>query len=364
MSNDVDKEERLKRIEKVGDKILEQAKEGENPELEVPVRTLSNVDYDEESRKLQLGDKKSSRHLFNLAHIRKFTQTLESASVAKQLLEVDKHLSLRETFYKTKRTIPGTSTNIVDEQSESDNAIEDLELLTGLTREQFHINANRAGSVAGKVVIEDRGDEINWSKLGSGGWSIPSNVEDIKFKSVDADFVLYIEKMATFERLHEDEVWDKQNCIVMASQGQATRGIRRLLQRLHEEHDLPIYVLTDLDPWGFYIFSVLKYGSINLAAFSDELAIPEIRFLGLTVEDVEKYGLEEHKIKFKDSDKKRLNQMADYDWFEDHDEWQEQFDQLRDMEAKVELAALSANGITFISEEYIPEKIENGDYID
>ncbi len=357
-------EDRIKKVKNVGNEILDQIGEGKNPQFEIPVRTLSNVDYDEDVGTLQLGDRTSSRHLFNIAHIRKFTQTLESAAVAKELLEVDKHLSLRETFYKIKRTIPGTSINIVDEQKESDNAIEDLELLTGLTREQIHINANRAGSVAGKVVIEDRGDAIDWSKLGSGGWSIPSNVEDIKFKSVEADFVIYIEKMATFERLHEDKVWDKLNCIVMASQGQATRGIRRLLQRLQNEHNLPIYVLTDLDPWGFYIYSVLKYGSINLAAFSDKLAIPEIRFLGLTVDDVKKYGLDKHKIKFKDVDTRRLEQISNYDWFKEHEGWQEQFDQLKKMGSKVELAALTANGITFISDKYIPEKIEEGKYIE
>ena len=47
-------------------------------------------------------------------------------------------------------------------------------------REEFHLNADVRGRVVGNVVIEDRGDTVNWSKLGSGGWSIPSNVEDIK----------------------------------------------------------------------------------------------------------------------------------------------------------------------------------------
>ena len=79
----------------------------------------------------------------------------------------------------------------------------------------------------------------------------------------------------------------------MSSQGQTTRGIRRLLQRLHSEHKLPIYVLTDLDPYGLYIYSVIKFGSISLAHMASELAIPSVRFLGITTDDVNKIRIAE-----------------------------------------------------------------------
>ena len=249
------------------------------------------------------------RYLFNVAHIKKFVQTLEVASTAKELLKVNKHLNLREVYYRVKRTLPGTNINIVDEQTETNKAIEDLELSTGVPREQLHINADKEGVAAGKVVILDKGDTINWSKLGSGGWSIPSNVEDIKFKKVNAKFIIYLEKMATWERLHEDKIWQKLNCIIIASRGQATRGIRRILQRLSTEHKLPIYVLVDGDPWGIYIYSVLKYGSISLAHMAETLVIPKAKYLGLSADDVIKYGLEKHLIRFKEVDKKRIKQM-------------------------------------------------------
>ena len=126
-----------------------------------------------------------------------------------------------------KRTIPDTKINVVDEQKETDKAIEDLELITEQSREQLHVNANKMGSVAGRVVILDKGDSIDWGKLGSGGWSIPSNVEEITFKKVTAKYIIYMEKAAVWERLHEDRFWEKNDCIIMSSQGQTTRGIRR-----------------------------------------------------------------------------------------------------------------------------------------
>jgi len=353
-----------KKLVELGHELAKEIEKGKQPALNVPVRALSNVQYNEKSKTLELGNKTAERFFFNVGHVKKFVQTLEVAKHAKALLDLGKHASLRDVFYMAKRTIPHTNTNIVDEQTESDKALEDLELITGFSREQLHINANKNGSVAGHVVIEDKGDTIDWSKLGSGGWSVPSNVEEIKFKKVNADYIIYMEKAAVWERLHEDKYWDKHQCIIMSSQGQTTRGIRRLLQRLNQEHKLPVYVLADFDPWGFYIYSVLKFGSINLAHISESQAIPQAKFLGITADDIEKYGLSKHFIKFKDVDQSRLKQMSDYDWFKNNKAWQRQFKLMKQYGAKAEIQALSARGITFISDKYLPEKIKSKDWLD
>lgn len=360
----MEKQEVKKNLKSLGNKVLGDIKKGENPSLDVPIRNLSNVKYDTDTKMIKMGAGLAKRYFFNVGHVRKFVQTVEAAAVAKELIDVNKHLSLRETFYRMKRTLPDSTINLVDEQQESNDAIEDLELISGSSREQLHINANKLGSVAGKVTIEDKSDVIDWSKLGSGGWSIPSNVEDIVFKKVNAKFVIYLEKAAEWERLHEDRVWDKLNCIIISSQGQATRGIRRLLQRLHVEHKLPIYILTDLDVWGFYIYSVIKYGSISLSHISERMAIPGAKFLGLTVDDILKYELKKHLIKFEEVDIKRMKQVEQYPWFKDNRNWQRQFKMLKELNGKVELAALSSKGITFISEKYIPEKLKNQDFLD
>jgi len=358
------KKETEKALEQLGLKLVADIEKGKNPTIEFSLRTLSNVVFDKQSKKLQLGEKQQQRTFFNVGHAKKFLQTLEVAKVSKSLLDVDKHASLRDVFYMAKRTIPSSNINIVDEQTESDKAIEDLELITGHSRELLNINANKMGSVAGNVIIEDSGDSINWAKLGSGGWSIPSNVENIEFKTVKAKYIIYMEKQAVWERLHEDKFWEKQNCLIVTSQGQTTRGIRRLLQRLHDEFKLPIYVLADFDGWGFYIYSVLKFGSISLAHMSEEHAIPEAKFLGITADDAINYDLKKHFIKLKEVDYTRLKQIADYDWFKKNKEWQRQFKMMKDFGAKLEIQALSSKGITFISEKYLPEKIKKQEFLD
>lgn len=353
-----------KELNELGRDLANQIKKGKDIGLTFTLRGLSNVVFDEKSRSLRLGEKQLTRNFFNLAHAKKFLQTVEMASVSKNLIKEGKHASLRDGFYQIKRTIPNTHINIVDDQVESDKAIEDLEVIMGLSRENLHFNANKNGSVAGKVVILDQGDTIDWSKLGSGGWSIPSNVEDIKFKKVNAKYILYMEKAAVWERLHEDKFWDKQNCIIMSSQGQTTRGIRRLLQRLSEEHKLPIYVLCDGDIYGVYIYSVIKYGSIALAHLEDTMTIPSVKYIGITMDDIEKYDLKKHLIKLDEKDISRIKQISQYEWFKNNKAWQRQFKMMRELKGKVEIQALSSKGISFISEKYLPEKIKNKDFID
>ena len=354
-----------KSLRELGIKLIEQIKKGKNPEITFPLRNLSNIIFDKKSGTLKLGNKKGTRNFFNVAHAKRFLQTVEVASIIKrELLDSGKHSSLRDVFYMAKRTIPGTNINMVDEQTETDHAIEDLEVITDLSREQMHVNANKNGSVAGKVVVEDKGDTIDWSKLGSGGWSIPSNVEEIIFKKVNAKYILYMEKAAVWERLNEDKYWLKNDAIIISSQGQTTRGIRRLLQRLYDEHKLPIYVLCDGDIYGAYIYSVIKYGSIALAHASERLTIPGVKYVGITMGDIETYDLKKYFIKLDEKDHARIKQVSEYDWFKENKEWQKQFKMMKQYNAKVEIQSLSSKGISFISEVYLPNKIKNKEFLD
>ncbi len=348
-----------------GSKLVNQITKGKNPEITFTLRSLNNIIYDKKSRILKLGNKSSTRSFFNVAHAKKFLQTVEVASIIKkELIESGKHEHLRGVFYMAKRTIPGTNVNIVDDQVESDKSIEDLEVMTGLSREQLHVSANKMGSMMGSIILEDSGDTIDCSKLGKGGYSIPSITDELEFKKVNAKYILYMEKAAIFERLNEDKFWQKNNAILVTSQGQTTRGIRRLLQRLAEEENLPIYVLCDNDIFGAYIYSVIKYGSIALAFASEKLTIPNVKYIGVTCDDVIKYDLKKHLIKLTEQDLSRIKQVSEYAWFKDNKEWQRQFKMMKEFNGKVEIQALSARGISFISETYLPEKIKNKEFLD
>jgi len=355
--------EEEKKLEKMGEKVLKDVEKGENPNIDIPLRTLSNVKYDEKTGMLTIGDKSAKRFFFNVAHAKKFTQTMMVAAFCKELLDEGIHTSLRDAFYALKRTFPNSNENTFDEQSESDPIIVDLEVALDILREQFHLNADTRGRAVGNVIIKDRGDLVNWAKLGSGGYSIPSNVEEIEFKKVDADFILVIEKNAAFESLHELKFWQKHNCVLLTSQGQAARGVRRLIQRLSTEFKLPVYVFVDADSFGWFIYSVIKRGSISLSHVSDRLGTPKAKLIGLTISDIDKYGLKNFTIKAEDVDIKRAQELLQYEWFK-NPEWQKEIKLMIQRRIKAELEALSGRGLKFMSEVYLPEKIRNKEFLD
>jgi len=292
-------------------------------------------------------------------------QTLLVASECKKIIDQNVTTSIRDLYYALKHTIEDTKENTFDEQSESDPVLEDLEAALDVLREELHLKADRKGYMVGNIVLNDGGDLINCAKMGTSGWAIPSDVEPtvIKFDSVKAEYVLVVEKDAVWQRLNEDRFWEKQKCIIITGKGQPARGCRRLINRLHKEHKLPIYVLTDADPWGFYIYSVIKQGSINLSFLSDRLGTPDARFIGLTSKDVTDYALSKNvTIKLGKGDEKRIREMLNYVWFKPKP-WQEELKRMLKMGCKMELEALSSKGIRFISEKYLPDKIKKKDFL-
>ena len=92
------------------------------------------------------------------------------------------------------------------------------------------------------MTIRDSGDTIDLRRMGSGGWSVPSIVEEhvIEFKKHEAKYVLLLEKDAVWKRFNEDKFWQREKCIIVTGQGQPPRGVRRLVQRLHSELGLPV----------------------------------------------------------------------------------------------------------------------------
>ena len=352
-----------KKLRSLGEDVLKDIELEKNPDLDIPVRSLSNIIYDEKTKMLTLGGKVSKRYLFNVAHAKKFMQTLLVAAFCKELQEQGIHTSLRDMFYALKRTLPNSNENTFDEQTESDPIVVDLEVTLDVLREQLHLAADVRGRAVGNVIIKDRGDRVGWSKLGSGGWAIPSVVEDIEFKKVDADSIIVIEKNAMFERLHEDKFWKKHNCVLITTQGQAARGVRRLIQRLSTEFKIPVYVCTDADSYGWYIYSVIKYGSISLSHVSERLGCPKAKFLGLTISDIDKFKLHDFTIKAKEVDIKRAKEMMKYEWFKSK-EWQRELKLMVQKKVKAELEALSGRGLKFVTETYLPTKIENEDFLD
>ncbi|MGE4159500.1 MAG: DNA topoisomerase IV subunit A [Planctomycetota bacterium] len=364
--NRADKRPTGVRIKDLALDVFDAAKKKGDLFLDVPSRSLSNVTFNEKKRYIEMGDACNRRSFFNLNQAKKYMQTLLIAEGCNQLITEDKTTSIRDLYYMTKHTIGSTKENTFNEQEESDPIIEDLEVSLDSLREELHLFASSKGAMVGNVTITDSGDTIDCRKMGSGGWSIPSIVEEdiVQFKKCEAKFILLVEKDAVWRRLNEDKFWKTENCILIHGQGQPPRGVRRLLYRMVNELKLPLYVFVDNDPWGYYIYSVVKQGSINLAYESERMAVPQARFLGLSSFDAEYYGLPQNvMIRLDEGDIRRAKELIAYPWFESKP-WQKEIKNMLRLGMKLELEALSAKGISFVTKTYLPEKIRKKQYLD
>jgi DNA topoisomerase-6 subunit A len=353
----------------LADGVVTAAEKRRDPHVDIPARTLSNVTYSPRKRILEMGNAKNRRQLFDLAQAKAYMRTMLIASGCKKLLVQGKTTSLRGLFYMTKHTIEGTKENTFDDQSESDTIIEDLEVVLGSIREELHLYAKTAGTMVGNITIVDRGDTIDCSRMGSGGYGIPSIVEsdviELDPKKCGAKFILHVEKDTVWQRFNEDRFWANHNCILTHGGGQPPRGVRRLLHRMHNELKLPVYCLLDNDPWGYYIYSVIKQGSINLAFESQRMAVPDARYIGLRSKDFERCALSDDvKIGLNDNDRKRANQIARYPWFAKKRDWQREIEKMLKNDFKLEVESLTSKDISYVTEEYVPARLADQDWLD
>jgi DNA topoisomerase-6 subunit A len=358
----------LGKIVGLANNVATSAFKGRDIALAIPTRSRSNTLWNKKRGILQMGEAKASRELFNLNQAKQFMQTVLHGNSIKELIEAEKTLSLRAMFYKGLHTIQGTKDEkTFADQDESDCVLEDLEVSLGALREELHVFAKKAGTMVGNITVIDSGDEIDCRRMGSGGYAVPSIVESdvIQFKKVDADFVLHVEKGTVWSRFNEDRFWEKHNCILTEGAGQPPRGVRRMLKRLNEEHDLPIYCLLDCDPWGHYIYSVIKQGSISLAFESERLAIPGAKFIGIRAKDYEECDLtDDVQIALNDNDKKRASEIAAYPWFKDHKGWQKEIAKMMSNGFKMEVESLITKDISYVTEEYVPQRLKKKDWLD
>ncbi|ABM80809.1 DNA topoisomerase IV subunit A [Hyperthermus butylicus] len=360
--------------------ILEQVMRGENPTIMLPKRTLSNTIYDEKRKLLLLGPEKLKRSFFDLHESKKFMQTLLMARIIYEALERNEYPTIRDLYYRGKHTIvyrePGGrrhEENTWDEQRESDAVIRDIEVFTGLLREEMLILSKEKGKVVGNMRIRSGGDIIDLSKMGHGAYAIEPTPDLIEFIDVDAEYVLVVEKDAVFQQLHRIGFWKKHRAILITSAGQPDRATRRFVRRLNEELGLPVYILTDADPYGWYIYSVFKIGSITLSYESERLATPNARFIGVSMTDIfgykskKPYLTEQERrnfiIKAKEADIKRAYELKNYKWFQTK-KWQIEIDIFLEKKAKLEIEAMTSKGLRFLADKYLPEKIETGDWIE
>jgi DNA topoisomerase-6 subunit A len=330
------------------------------PELDLPLRSLSNVKYNEKDGYFEILGKKKERTL-TVGTIKTFAQTLRMMNLSKELIQQDDIASKREAYYISKNWKEA----MFNAQPESDSVMDDVEAMLMVNREQLgFIPEEKGGEIAGQLIVVDRDTEtkkelkIDCTKFGSGAYSIPTSVEHLKFET-KAKFILAIETAGMFQRLVKHKYWKKANCILVSMGGVPTRACRRFIRRLADAKKIPVYVFVDNDPYGIgSIYRTLKVGSGNAAHINKYFCVPQAKFLGVTPQDVIDYKLPTHPLK--EVDIKKIKDLLKNDPFiQHHKEWQKALKLMQKMGVRSEQQALAKWGLNFVITKYLPDKINH-----
>jgi len=346
----------LKELLKIVEDIYEQMKRGEIPEIKLTTRTKQNIEFDESSEVWVYGERKSTRSAKSVRGAYQLLRMVYVIGFLKEQLSQNKSSTLRELYYISENW--GIAK--FNEQLESDRLIEDLEILTGLQRENFNIRPEEDGAtVFGDIKIREktRRDEriIHCQDdVGEAGYQIPTNVDKLEFIECNADFVIAIETGGMRDRLVENGFDEEYNAIIVHLKGQPARSTRRLLRRLNTELGLPVVVFTDGDPWSYRIYASVAYGSIKSAHLSEYLATPSAMFVGIRPSDILKYKLPADKLS--DEDIKALNSILTDPRF-NTEFWRREVKLQLELGKKSEQQALAKYGLNFVTDVYLPERL-------
>ena len=348
------------KIKEIASGIYKKILSKKQPDLTIPLRSLSNVEYNDNEGYFKLLGKIKTRTL-TASTIKTFAQTLRMMILSKKLVESDDLATKREIYYVSKNWGDAR----FKEQPESDTVMDDVEAMMKVNREALgFIPEEKGGAVSGKLIVIDEDPDtkkeikIDCTKMGSGSYAIPNSVEHLKFET-KADFILAIETAGMHQRLVKHKYWKKANCILISMGGVPTRACRRFIRRLSDEKKLPVYVFTDCDFYGFMnIYRTLKVGSGNAAHINEYFCVPNAKFLGLTPQDIIDYKLPTHPLK--EVDIKRGKDAIKNDPFVHHyKQWQKAIKQLNNMKVRAEQQALAVGGLNFVMEKYLPDKLKN-----
>ena len=348
------------RVNDVANDIYKDISKHKNPNLEIPLRSLNNVAYNPKDGYFELIGKMKKRTLTaNTA--KTFAQTLRLLTLSKELVKTDDIATKREAYYVSKNWAEARFL----EQEESDTVMDDIEAMLQVNREQMgFIPEEKGGDIAGEIIIietdPETGKEVkhDCSKYVSGAYSVPSQVEDLGFET-NAKMVIAIETAGMFQRLVKHKFWKQHKAILVSMGGVPTRATRRFVRRLSDEKNIPVFVFTDGDPYGWLnIYRTLKVGSGNAAHINEYFCVPKAKFFGITAKDIVKYKLPTHPLK--DVDIKRIQDGLKNDPFiKAHKPWQDELKELMKMKKRAEQQALATHGLNFVISDYLPDKIND-----
>lgn len=330
--------------------------EGNGFSFDIPSRAKGNQMYVPELDRIVLRDSVSKRPFASTQTCRKAAITTRILGLVHQLCTKQIHVTKRDLFY--------TDVKLFEDQAQSDAILDDLACMLGCTRSSLHVVASEKGVVVGRLTFREAGDHIDCQRMGIGGKAIPPNVDKVDDIQSDALFILLVEKDAAFMRLAEDRFYNTYPCIILTAKGQPDVATRLFLKKLKTTLKIPVLALVDSDPYGLKILSVYMKGSMNMSYDSSNLTTPDIKWLGVRPSDLDRFNIPQQcRLPMTEEDIKTGRKLLEEDFVKANPEWVTELELMLKTKEKAEIQALSSFGFQYLSQVYLPMKLQEGDWV-
>ncbi|CAN1290422.1 Meiotic recombination protein SPO11-1 [Linum perenne] len=274
-------------------------------------------------------------------HAHRIDVLLRVLLIVQKLLQENRHGSKRDIYYM--------HPSVFSEQSIVDRAINDICILLQCSRHNLNVVSVANGLVMGWVRFVEAGMKFDCINSLSKAIPIPVYVEEVRDIVSVAKYILIVEK-------------ESGKRLSRYSYKKSTTSGSRFLRLLMEKLRLPVYCLVDCDPYGFDILTTYRFGSMQMAYDAKFLRLKGIHWLGAFPSDVGRYEVPEQcLLPLTTEDKRRTEKMLLRCYLEKQvPEWRWELEMMLQRGVKYEIEALAAHSLSFLSQQYIPSKIQGG----
>lgn len=276
------------------------------------------------------------------------------------LLQNDKYMTNRELYYLSK-DICGSRVNGLNK------IIEDLCCLVGCSRIHLRIVCQAKGLVFGHLKFEIKSGEVFDCMTTKEGMRVPTPQNPIVDIQSDAKFILIVEKDCVLQKMiNQEESTNFVNdykAIIFTAKGYPDVNSRAFLNLIWRKLNIPVFALTDADPYGMEIACCYKFGCYSSASEASYLTLPQMKWLGLLPSDVAQHTIPESRmINLTDSDEKKIQSLLKRPYLKTRPDWLDQLHLMRKVGKKAELESIDIEG-DYLTRTYIPNKLRYASWL-
>ncbi|CAH8473220.1 unnamed protein product [Schistosoma turkestanicum] len=274
------------------------------------------------------------------------------------------HEAVREDKFITKRSIYYSNPILFKKQSTIDPLLSKICQQLNLPRCALKINASSKLIIYGDIHFGTRCQDDVSKKIQVTPESLHRTGHEVIISECLPQFILVIEKDTIFQKLLNENFYEKfKPCLLVTAKGYPDLITRQFLARINCLYShIPMIGLFDADPHGINVFCTYKYGSMNPMMQDTDgkpIKIPNLQLCGLLPTEISFLQIKQTELlQLTKTDRALLHSMQKRTYIQQESILLKQIKHLSWIEKKAELEILNTIHSHYLTNEYLPNKLE------